>query len=461
MSSRRRSIIFLVAAAAFLLKIWLAAATYGTNDVYGFHHFYEWSLYLGVGLYRADRYFNHPPSMIHVLRLVGWLSRATPVPFQFWFRLPSILADTGSLSIVWKLLQPRTEDNSVFWSLVLFAAAPASILISGFHGNSDPILVFFLLLTVYLTEKGSYILGGAAFGLAMSVKVVPIELIPAIFLYLPGRKRIRFFGPAAAVILTTWSPFLFEDPAAIWHNVIGYRSQYGVWGLSFLAGQLAWLTPELEPCRAWFDAAFREYGRYLALGLATVLAVWMNRPGRAGPRPRLFSQVGITMFLFLSVSNGFGMQYLAWLLPWVTELGLFPAALFYTTSGCFLFSVYNYWSQGVPRYVADSNQVGHYNGHADYVQLLCWSSVVTVLYVAWKRIADRMAARPAAPPLTRPVLALRCAGAILIASSLRAMTPPQQAGTPHPRENAADISVIYAESDLQLLAIRAARSRIQ
>ncbi len=100
----------------------------------------------------------------------------------------------------------------------------------------------------------------------------------------------------------------------------------------------------------------------------------------------LYSQVGIIFFLFLALSNGFGVQYLAWLTPWVVDSGVVLTAIYYAASGVFLFLVYDYWSQGFPWYLADSNRVGDYQGHVDYSQLLCWLTVVIVLGAAWKRM---------------------------------------------------------------------------
>ena len=55
-------------------------------------------------------------------------------------------------------------------------------MISGFHGNTDPLMIAPLLLSVYLIEADapSWI-AGAAMGLATNVKVVPVVLLPVVF----------------------------------------------------------------------------------------------------------------------------------------------------------------------------------------------------------------------------------------------------------------------------------------
>jgi len=379
-------VIAVVATLALLAKILLALRTYGTNDVYRWELYADLSRALGVGLYRAAWDFNHPPGMIHALRLLNWIAIRTGLPFAFWLRMPGILADAGSLWLVWKILGSSVEERSRAWALLLLAAAPPLILIAGFHGNTDTLMIFFLLLAVYLAERGESLPAGCAFGLAVSVKLVPLMAGPAILFYLSSlRRQIRFFAAAALVVLIAWSPFLFQDPAAIVSQVFGYRGIYGHWGLSWLALHLAGRNLEF----GWFNQAFHDFGAYIALGAVLIASVWMNWPigvRRSELKPRLFSQVGIIFFLFLSLSNGFGLQYLAWLVPWVVELGVLATAMYYAVSGIFLFLVYDYWSQGFPWYLADSNRVGDYQGHMDYSQLLCWLTIVLVLWAAWMRM---------------------------------------------------------------------------
>ena len=89
----------------------------------------------------------------------SWLAGWTGLPFPFWLRLPSILADAANVWIVYKLVGERVlagerSERSAFWSLILLAGAPTLILISGFHGNTDsPVVMFFLLLSVYWIRK--------------------------------------------------------------------------------------------------------------------------------------------------------------------------------------------------------------------------------------------------------------------------------------------------------------------
>ena len=376
-SSRRRAIIVLAAAIAFAAKLFLALKTYGTNDVYSFERFAVWSRYFGADLYQIAPDFNHPPSMIHLLHFLQWIAERTDLPFHFWIRFPGILADAGSLWLICRILGSRIAERSVFIAVLLIAAAPAQILISGFHGNTDPIMIFFVIAAVYLAGyRGSVIGGGIAFGLALCIKVVPLILVPVLFLAIPGwRKRTTFFAATAAVVAMAWSPFVERQPSLILHHVLGYKGSYGLWGFSWLFRQLGDGWPATE----FLNAAFRLAGTPTLMTAIVALSIWMNRSGR---KPTLYVQVGMVFLLFFAGASAFAIQYLAWLTPWLAELGVVPVALFTLTGSVFVIVVYNFWTLGTPAYLA----IAYPWFHLQYFQALCWISVLLLAFIAWRRI---------------------------------------------------------------------------
>lgn len=365
------------AAIAFVFKILLAMNTYGTNDVYAWERFALWGRYLGADLYRAAWDFNHPPFIIHALRFLNWLTHKSGVFFPFWLRLPAILADVGSLGILCRILAPRFHEPSIRWSILFVAISPALILISGFHGNTDSVAIFFVLLSISLTQKGTNDwAAGAAFGLGLCIKIFPVIVIPVMLFYRRDyRQRLAFLAVTGIVMVLGSIPFFFQAPADTIRKVFGYRSYYGHWGLSYF---IDWKQPI-----AWLNSDFREYGTWLLLALIAAVSYWMNRSSR---RPSLFSQTAIVFFLFLAGASGFGVQYLAWLVPFTVASGALPAAAFLVTSGAFLLLVYNFWSQGVPWYLADSNRIGDYQPHLDYFHIACWLSVLLLLWAAWRQV---------------------------------------------------------------------------
>lgn len=364
-------------AIAFAAKLLLALRTYGTNDVYTYERFALWSRYFGAELYKIAPDLNHPPSMLHILSGLLWMSDHTHLPFHFWIRFPGILADVGSLWLVCRIVGPRIAERSVFIAVLLIAIAPTHILISGFHGNTDPIMIFFVMAAVWLAGyRDKPAAGGIAYGMALCIKVAPIILAPVLFLSLTGvRKRVAFFLATLSVTALAWSPYIFQEPSAVIHQVFGYKSSYGLWGFSWLFRELA----NAWPASQWINNGFSRFGSAFVVAAILVLSVWMNRLTR---KPSLYTQVGMVFLLFFTATSGFAVQYLAWLTPWVAELGALPVALFIVTGSVFLLVVYNYWNLGMPWYMAIAYP---WSSH-QYFQVLCWISVLLLSFAAWRRI---------------------------------------------------------------------------
>lgn len=391
-----------VAVAAAAIKLVLASRTYGTNDVRTFWYFLQ--EYRGSGakvLYQMDEDFNHPPFILHWLTVLRWIWLATGLRPWFLIRLPSILADLGSVWLVARLVSPRLGEPAVRYLLLLVAAAPASILISGFHGNNDPVMIFFVLLSLYLIGRPAPDwLSGAAMGMAVNIKVVPLVFWPAVLLWLPSwRRRFEYFGAAVLTVVLASTPLIFQEPALLARKVLGYGSSYGLWGFS----RILTSSPELEP----LSKLFESQGRWLLAAVLIGLSVWMNRRPE---RPPLVRQIGVLTFAFLAVSPGFGVQYLAWLVPWIAFLeagaGAWAATAWTLTSGAFLVLVYTYWCQGVkmedgdanwlganfwtrglPWSYADANAMCAWWGRIVPVEIACWISVVAVLVVGLRTVA--------------------------------------------------------------------------
>ena len=118
--------------------------------------------------------------------------------------------------------------------------------------------------------------------------------------------------------------------------------------------------------------------------MLAVIAISAFIVNRSQAKPAVYTQVGAA--LFLAVCSGFGVQYLAWLVPWTVGISIIPVAFFTLASGAFLFLVYNWWAGGFSWFLADSNYVGDFTPHLDYFLTLCWISVISVLALAvWIR----------------------------------------------------------------------------
>lgn len=392
--SRRSRWVLIAAILAFSLKVVIALNTYGTNDVITWErHWTKIKDEGGLAWYRRGPDVrspggavvtgqpwvqpNHPPFVISLMAGWDYLAQVTSLPFRFWLRFTSSLADLATLLLVWKCRLAAGMGASL-GGLLLVALSPVSIMISGFHGNTDPLMIAILLFSIWLTGTGRPAwLAGAVFGMALNIKVVPVLFAPAILLYLPGmRRRFDFALAAAAVFLAGSLPYIVQDPALIVHRVLGYSSLSGKWGLSLMSSIL---LPE------------RAYDAYLTAGkgimLASILCAsfWMNRGRR---KPALFLQCGFIAFLSIFSTPGFGVQYLAWLVPWAADSRDKRSIYYYVTSSAFLFLYYTQLSRGLPWFLANSFDPAPVSWAGIFIfplSVACWISAGAVAWGIWEK----------------------------------------------------------------------------
>jgi len=365
--------VFAALAIATTLKLALALTTRGTSDVVlwstfleGLRQFGPLALYTRERIFE-DRYtevFNHPPFMVHVLHWLGSLTIATGLPFPFWLRVPAIVADIGIVLLTWHFLRERPHAVP---KLVALACAPAALMISGFHGNTDPVMIFFILLAAWCLARNedshslrSVLLGGLAFGMALNIKAVPLLLVPLFFFYLSTlRARFGFFAAAAAIIGAGSLPYLLVGPETIVRRILSYGSFYGTWGLPRLFSYLPF---------TWLDQFYQHDGKFVALGAVTFVAWFCNR---GTTKPPLFLQCGLAFFVFLALAPGFGSQYLAWLMPWIVSVGLIGASAYYLSSGAYLCMLYGLWYNGFPGLFAGGMSMQWYRVTI-LTEFACW-----------------------------------------------------------------------------------------
>ncbi len=341
-----RTAIRLAACLALLAKLACAALTSGTNDADAFYNFgrFIWEHGL-IAQYRATPEFNHTPATGWFCALIFGAGQG--IGFNFFLRLPGILADFAA---VHALLRWREETGRLpAWALLLLAVSPVSLMVSGFHGNVDGVLVWLLVLTVLEGRAGRPVWCGVWFGLACQVKIIPLLVAPVFFFHWLSRRQAgRFFVCASAVILAGWSAPLIAIPEIFLRNVVGYSSNWGGWGISYWLGQThaAVFAPigfdGLTPTQLAVMSALKMIIASAALGLA-----WTRR--RLGPE-QLFATLTLVWTVFFVFAPGVGAQYLVWLAPFLLVAAPRAFAAITAASSVFLFVFYNAICGGLPWY---------------------------------------------------------------------------------------------------------------
>jgi len=339
--SQRRLLLALIVL-SFVARFAISACSIGTSDIPSFNRF-AWSIDRDglLATYRNDVEFNHPPIPPYWAWLAMRITRPllhNPNPnlvwlaFAFVFRLPVILADAGSAWLLWKIWKKRASEIGALKTVALYAWCPAAILVSAYHGNTDPIYAFFCLLSVYFIEdRDAPFLGGLALAAAINIKLVPVLLILPLALSLRRWSDLfKFIGGLVPGVLPFVPPLLFAT-SSFAHNALAYKSRMELWGIGYflLAGAPEGATPQAV-------IAYRDGGRYLLLALV----VGWSLIARIWRRWNRYEIATVTFALFLVFAPGFGVQYLVILLPLMFAARPRIAAIYGLFAGLFLLATY-------------------------------------------------------------------------------------------------------------------------
>ena len=346
---------------ALVLKLVIAFNTFGTNDVF---RFYEFAIALDRGgleqIYRQQADFNHPPLVAYYLTAIYRLGRlpfaeAAGISFPFLLRLPGIIADFVVVGVFLRLRKHEPELRLPLWALLVLALSPVSLMVSGFHGNTDPIMVLFLVLAAFAAVRNRPVWCGILLALSIQIKIVPVLLVPVFFFFWNRRRQLRSF--ILPVVLTTvilWSQPLLYFPLAFARNVFGYGSFWGIWGITYWLRQTGWS----EFSQADFLDLSRTQniiGMLLKLFIvgAIVILAWRRR--RIDSSAGFFASLAFVWLIFFVFSPGIGAQYLVWVAPFILLLS--PRFYLFSTAGStlFLFFFYNTICEGLPWFYGVSN----------------------------------------------------------------------------------------------------------
>jgi hypothetical protein len=373
-----------------MLKLVIAFNTFGSTDAVVFLTFAKALSKEGLEFtYRHSILFNHPPLTAHYLQLIFYLDRqaffqASGLTFPVLLRLPGILADFVVLLVLLEIPKKQAEIRIPTWALALFALSPVSLMISGFHGNTDPVMVMFLVLASYMCLRNKSALSGLFLALSCQIKVMPLLFVPIFFfLWFQRRAIVSFLLPFAFASVALWWEPLLKFPALFIKNVLSYSGFWGIWGITY------WLRltglPEFKVVNLFHLPLLERIVTTilkLVIIAAVLLIAWRRRKlGGQG----LFDSLAYAWIIFFVFSPAVCAQYMVWLAPFVLVLSPVFYGWLVATSSLFLFFFYNVTAGGFPWYFAMSTD--KLNTVWTPWSLWPWTTLILGIILLWKKAA--------------------------------------------------------------------------
>ena len=367
---RVRVVVLVAAVSATAAKLYLAATSSGTNDVVYWTEFAAGVERFGpIGIYGEvfEAPYNHPPLAGWLLELAN-LRQGLGIDLPLLIRVPASLADGVTCWLVFLVLMERTSTVAAGAAAVGLVWIPVLVIVSGFHGNTDPVFVALTVASFYLlTRSGRPVLSGLCLGLAVSLKLVPAVVLPWLLLLAWRRGRrvlLRFAAGGAVVFAVLWVPVLLLNRGPFLEGVVGYRGIWlREWGLAQLVEQAGY--PQ-------FDLWLTAHGSWVvALAAITPLALAAFR--RPHEEAVGLGMALVTMLLF---TPAFGMQYLTWPLAAAYLVAIRSAWLYNVAASLLVLSVYSFWSGGGPPWRWDQAWGAPFTLGQQLLMAVAWSALL-------------------------------------------------------------------------------------
>jgi len=330
--------ILLAASVGILCRVVVCLLSTGSNDIRTWERFALSIRESGLAaLYQTDPLFNHPPLMGLYSAAVSGLADRFALPFPVLFKLPMVAADALVLMLLYWSVLHSDGTRKAARVAVVWAWAPASILISAFHGNTDALCAALAVSSLFLVaRRKSPFAGGLLMAAALNVKLIPVLLAPSVLVLAGGRKGMTRFVAGAAVGAIPFAIAVVLGGGAVLHNLLGWAGVPDLWGVFGALRAIGYGASETLPGATAMIEGLASVTRYVLLGIVIAVPVHARRTGR-----RLDLRLpAFAMLLFLILAPGFGIQYMLYVAPFVLLMDLPGGAALACVSGAFVAATY-------------------------------------------------------------------------------------------------------------------------
>ena len=346
--------------------------TSGTNDIHTWQGFARSIHAAGLfATYRTNAEFNHPPLMGLWALLAGHLGGFDGGSFPFVFKLLPLAGDVLAATLLYRHAQRSGSPEQALPLACAFLWNPATLIITAYHGNTDPLMAALCLWAALLAARDRPLSAALALGGAFNVKVVALCSAGTPRSLRADPARLCRFALGFAIMSLPFVPAALTVGRPLVEHVFKYNSALAMWGFNLLLTDLLEIK-HLGPHLAGAKAVFLADARYAILAAVAVATLVVKLRGR-----RCWVELSALAFcLSLVLAPGFGYQYLAWPVPLLFVLDWRRAAITSLVGGVLLGVLYlHFWDGRVPAtsWTGVWPRFGVVWGFVTWMQFVGWS----------------------------------------------------------------------------------------
>ena len=189
-------------------------------------------LYSGMGALNASHYSNYPPINQIFFAITALFAGKSIVGSVIVLKIIMVLADVGVLYFGKKLLEKLSLPvNNIFW----YFLNPFIVIELSGNLHFEGVMLFFVVWSLYLLHKGKSLWAGVLFAISISVKLIPLLLLPLFYNYFVNKglfskgfwRLKKFYWIIIGTVLLTFSPFLSSE------FISNFTATIGLWFQNF------------------------------------------------------------------------------------------------------------------------------------------------------------------------------------------------------------------------------------
>jgi alpha-1,6-mannosyltransferase len=178
------------------------------------------TLLQGMGELSANNFSNYPPANQLSFWFASYFGGSSVLGNIMALRIQLILADVGVLWLGTKLLKKlQLPQHFIF----LYFLNPFIIIELTGNLHFEGLMMFYFVASLYLLVQKRIVLAAILFGVSISIKLLPLLLLPLFFQHLRWPKLLLFYGVTLITFCLSFLPFI---EAQVFEN---YTQTIGLW----------------------------------------------------------------------------------------------------------------------------------------------------------------------------------------------------------------------------------------